>query len=183
MENPPRRLADVRSDPTYPGKPTCCLAIKEDAIKLVPYLIHRARKLVEDPSCAHPRSEAIEKATREFEERAKKFTEGKAYSNTDTADKKLKEFCDQELAFCESFPGNMTDKEECVHIGDTLDNLQLINKCCCPKATNACHFKVGKLADMLKMHDLELWKFYVKGANKVGLLVTGLSFCSSCDAQ
>ncbi len=63
----------------------------------MPYLIHRARKLIYDPTCAHPPSEAIKKATREFAERAMKLTEGKGYSNTESTDKKLKEFCDHEL--------------------------------------------------------------------------------------
>ena len=149
--------------------------IKEEAINLVPYLIHRARKLIEDPTCAHPRSEAIEKATKEFAERAMKLTEGKGFTNRESADKKLKEFCDHELMFCKNFPSsNMTDKEDDAHISDTLAAYQATKKCACPKATFACHFKVLQFSEMLKAHNEELFKFYVKKANQVKQLVHGI---------
>jgi hypothetical protein len=148
--------------------------IKEEAIDLVPYLIHRARKLLENPKCAHPRSEAIEKATKEFAERAIKLTEGKGFTNRESADKKLKEFCDHELVLCDNFPGNMTDKEDDAHISDALAAYQATKKCACPKATFACHFKVLRFSEMLKEHDEELFKFYVKKANQVKQLVYGI---------
>ncbi len=114
-----------RIDPSMTDK------IKEEIISLVPYFVHRARKLIEDPTCAHPRSEAIEKATKEFEQRAMKRTEGNTLSNRESADKKLKEFCDHELVFCDNFPGNITDKEDDAHISDTLATYQEAKKCAC----------------------------------------------------
>ena len=44
------------------------------------------------------RSEAIEKATKEFEQRDMKRTEGNGFANRESAEKKLKEFCDHGLA-------------------------------------------------------------------------------------
>ena len=130
--------------------------------------------LIVDPMCAHPRSEAIEKATKEFEQRAIKLTEGKGFTNILSADKKLKEFCDQELALCKNFPLNMTDKEDEEHTSDTLQQYQDTKKCACSKATFACHFKVDKFAQMLKEHDRELFQFYVKKANQTEQLVKGI---------
>ena len=140
----------------------------------MPYLIHRARKLVENPACAHPRSEAIEKATKEFEERAKKFTEGKGYPNREVADKKLKVFCDHELMLCDNFPSNMTDKEDDAHTSDTLAAYQETKKCACWKPNFACHFKVLRFSERLKENDEELFQFYVKKANQVKQLVYGI---------